>query len=245
MYNKLGFVVGHDYKILSPRQNPYDTFRPFLIMATAHDEAHSPIATAHGGESQLYDSDTASVASIPLSSKGNSPRDTSFLSGLAARHDSNTESSVPRYFDFSNYKASQKASPTVSSPALSSYPQQSQLERGQVPLRETEDASEKASIMDDANNHVFDTDAESHATRETSLSPTPEQSSSSSFTQVPSAMAMSYPPPPFVTVVDPEIASTVSSLSYARKDRPESLIIDLKSGPLILGVALVDFNHLV
>jgi hypothetical protein len=212
-------------------------------MASAHDddEDHSSMVFAHGGEVDTYDSDTASIASIKLSSKGSSPRDSTVSPSHTTVHESSTKSPIPQYFDFSSYKAIRRNPSNVvaSEPFSSSPPPPLHQQR-----REPEDVSEKTSIIGDTSSPVFDTDVESHETRETSVSPTPDQSMGSSFTQVPSAMAMSYPPPP-LGVVDPEVESTTSSLSYARKDRPESLIIDLKSGPLILGVALVDFNHLV
>jgi hypothetical protein len=36
-----------------------------------------------------------------------------------------------------------------------------------------------------------------------------------------------------------------SSSSYSKKVRPESLLMDPPKGPLVLGIALVDFNHQV
>lgn len=36
-----------------------------------------------------------------------------------------------------------------------------------------------------------------------------------------------------------------SNSSYSRKARPESLLVDPSNGPLVLGIALVDFNHQV
>ena len=36
-----------------------------------------------------------------------------------------------------------------------------------------------------------------------------------------------------------------STSSYSRKARPESLLVDLSNGPLVLGIGLVDFNHQV
>ena len=41
----------------------------------------------------------------------------------------------------------------------------------------------------------------------------------------------------------PSISSTTSSIG--RKERPDSLIFKGSDGPLILGLALVDFNHSV
>ncbi|KAF7794172.1 hypothetical protein EIP86_005303 [Pleurotus ostreatoroseus] len=60
----------------------------------------------------------------------------------------------------------------------------------------------------------------------------------------------SYPPPPR-QAADPgprgsvaSFASGSSALSYSKKVRPESMLIKT-TGPLVLGIALVDFNHLV
>jgi len=38
---------------------------------------------------------------------------------------------------------------------------------------------------------------------------------------------------------------TSSSTTYSRKARPESTLVQSHNGPLVLGIALVDFNHLV
>lgn len=56
----------------------------------------------------------------------------------------------------------------------------------------------------------------------------------------------SYPPPP---LQKPDsrgsIASfALSSMSYSKKARPESVLVN-HNGPIVLGIALVDFNHLV
>jgi hypothetical protein len=55
-----------------------------------------------------------------------------------------------------------------------------------------------------------------------------------------------YPPPP-IQKPDPResVASFASgSTTYSKKARPESMLV-VHNGPLILGIALVDFNHLV
>lgn len=62
----------------------------------------------------------------------------------------------------------------------------------------------------------------------------------------PPSSTMSYPPPP-AQKPDPResVASFASgSTTYSKKARPESMLVQHK-GPLILGIALVDFNHLV
>ncbi|KLO05626.1 hypothetical protein SCHPADRAFT_1002797 [Schizopora paradoxa] len=53
-----------------------------------------------------------------------------------------------------------------------------------------------------------------------------------------------YPPKAFR--MDSDASSTASlSSSSSRKERPESCLMELPKGPLVPGVALVDFNHLV
>ena len=53
--------------------------------------------------------------------------------------------------------------------------------------------------------------------------------------------------PPSKSNTDDRDRVSLSSLSSqsSRKARPESLLVTLPNGPLILGIALVDFNHLV
>lgn len=57
------------------------------------------------------------------------------------------------------------------------------------------------------------------------------------------------PSPPPLPTYPPPSNDTDSIASFAsgssRKARPESLLMDPPTGPLVLGVALVDFNHLV
>ncbi|KAF9465242.1 transport protein Avl9-domain-containing protein [Collybia nuda] len=52
-----------------------------------------------------------------------------------------------------------------------------------------------------------------------------------------------YPPSP--PSGDDRISVSSFASSSSRKTRPESLLVNLPNGPLILGIALVDFNHLV
>ncbi|TCD68511.1 late secretory pathway protein avl9 [Steccherinum ochraceum] len=77
---------------------------------------------------------------------------------------------------------------------------------------------------------------------------------------IPPSSATTYPPPPIgVSLVghDPSrdsmasYASSVASVSsessamYSKKARPESLLLKQTKGPIVCGLALVDFNHLV
>lgn len=56
--------------------------------------------------------------------------------------------------------------------------------------------------------------------------------------------SMTYPPTPSSRTTDTESFSSVNS-SYSKKARPESMLLQPPEGPLVLGIALVDFNHLV
>lgn len=61
-----------------------------------------------------------------------------------------------------------------------------------------------------------------------------------------------YPPMPIREPSTPRsrggsesVTSFASGSSYSKKARPESTLLDPQTGPLVLGIALVDFNHLV
>ncbi|KAF7768267.1 hypothetical protein Agabi119p4_7510 [Agaricus bisporus var. burnettii] len=61
---------------------------------------------------------------------------------------------------------------------------------------------------------------------------------------LPTPMATTYPPTPSAHDDTISISSLTSNTS-SRKARPESLLVSPPEGPLVLGIALVDFNHLV
>ncbi|KAF8722483.1 hypothetical protein AX14_009755 [Amanita brunnescens Koide BX004] len=89
-------------------------------------------------------------------------------------------------------------------------------------------------------------DTSSVYTHDTGPHETPDTSAASSIyegTDSRNGHLPTYPPAPL------HRESTVSLSSFAstssRKARPESLILPERTGPLILGIALVDFNHLV
>ena len=86
---------------------------------------------------------------------------------------------------------------------------------------------DSSSVRDGVGRHVVETP-------QTSVSPTSISDAPKEF---------KYPPTP------PNRDDTLSISSFAstssRKARPESLIIAPTNDPLVLGVALVDFNHLV
>jgi len=55
-----------------------------------------------------------------------------------------------------------------------------------------------------------------------------------------------YPPTPAVVRGDTEsIASFATGSSTSKKAERESMVLTLPNGPLVLGIALVDFNHIV
>jgi hypothetical protein len=55
-----------------------------------------------------------------------------------------------------------------------------------------------------------------------------------------------YPPAQIQSPGHSSVASfETTASSYSKRARPESLLPDLPKGPLVLGVALVDFNHQV
>ncbi|KAG1748597.1 transport protein Avl9-domain-containing protein [Suillus lakei] len=58
------------------------------------------------------------------------------------------------------------------------------------------------------------------------------------------AHTVTYPPTPSSGVTDADSFTSAAS-SYSKKARPESMLLQPPEGPLVLGVALVDFNHLV
>lgn len=63
-------------------------------------------------------------------------------------------------------------------------------------------------------------------------------------TKSPPPAVVSYPPPPLSAGMQ-SAASFETSTSYSKKARPESMLVQPTKGPLVLGIALVDFNHQV
>lgn len=56
---------------------------------------------------------------------------------------------------------------------------------------------------------------------------------------------ITYPPTPSSSGVTDSDSFASAASSYSKKARPESMLLQPPEGPLILGIALVDFNHLV
>jgi len=58
------------------------------------------------------------------------------------------------------------------------------------------------------------------------------------------ARDVTYPPTLSSVTTDADSFTSAAS-SYSKKARPESMLLEPPEGPLVLGIALVDFNHLV
>lgn len=56
--------------------------------------------------------------------------------------------------------------------------------------------------------------------------------------------SVTYPPTTSSDTTDADSFTSAAS-TYSRKARPESMLLQPPHGPLVLGIALVDFNHLV
>lgn len=120
------------------------------------------------------------------------------------------------------------------------------------PLANIKTSELKETVTADAPPEVEVTEEELEREGQDVVQPLPSASSRQSLSagsrsSVASFVSLSsYPPPPRQSP-DPRasVASFASSsTSYSKKVRPESMLVT-HSGPLVLGIALVDFNHLV
>ena len=59
------------------------------------------------------------------------------------------------------------------------------------------------------------------------------------------AAQATYPPPPSNVQRESVASFATSASSVSKKARPESMLMQPPTGPLVLGIALVDFNHQV
>jgi hypothetical protein len=109
------------------------------------------------------------------------------------------------------------------------------------PHKDADMFSETASMTAPSQrSNVFDTDAESSITRDTSQITTPVDQQSKAESRPTSYQIPSYPPQPLQI---PNAEGSPNSIG--KKTRPESLLVESTEGSVILGIALVDFNHLV
>ncbi|KAF8625989.1 hypothetical protein AX17_006713 [Amanita inopinata Kibby_2008] len=94
-----------------------------------------------------------------------------------------------------------------------------------------------SSEADDASLYVHETS--SHETPSTSAAPSVYEEHK----ETRNSTLTTYPPIPLHRESSISISSFASTSS--RKTRPESLLVTQPDGPLVLGIALVDFNHLI
>ncbi|THH14534.1 hypothetical protein EW146_g5804 [Bondarzewia mesenterica] len=91
--------------------------------------------------------------------------------------------------------------------------------------------------------HSSDPDDASDYTRPSSV--TSAAPSTYTYDDVKPSAHTTYPPPPPSAGRASVASFATSASSYSKKARPESMLLQPPSGPLVLGIALVDFNHQV
>lgn len=156
------------------------------------------------------------------------------LRGALAVHDDDTDSGSQHSISFSSSPA---ASPH-DSPKFSEFSVNDTLRRRSPHTISTESSD----VPDHPNSGRFNGSA-------SSVTPHGERSLDEQAKQVPPTPLTAalrdnvYPPS---SPRRSSVASfATSTSSYSRKARPESLLMDPSNGPLVLGIALVDFNHQV
>ena len=214
--------------ILSP------TNSHFLLQPERADGHHSD--DAHDIEFDRSDGDTASQKSISLSSPAGSPRTSVQLD--QALHGEEQHPEAPAVF--------------------ASVARQSLINRDSHPYtldtdlssEHDPDGDDRSSFMRRLNDTPVSSAAPSLHEKEDEPAAEPPVDPEEVVAAAPPPSSpptkISYPPPP-IQKPDPRqsVASFASgSTTYSKKARPESMLV-MHSGPLILGIALVDFNHLV
>ena len=199
------------------------------------------------------DGDTASQRSISLSSPPRSPRqsvqlDTSFQNTEEEEHDDDSHLPVNVIRE------------SLSFAQRDSHPFTLDTDFGSEQDAEGDDRSSFMRRLNDAETPLSSAapsihekeEEEEHQADEGHVAEDPEEERErdehpSALPSPPPSSRMSYPPPPLQKPDSSResVASFASgSTSYSRKARPESMLVT-HPGPLILGIALVDFNHLV
>ena len=163
------------------------------------------------------------------------------LQGALAAHDDDTDTASQHSISFTSPAASTSASPHHS-PQLPTFSTADTSRRQSHPYTistESSDDPDDASLftgptssVTSPGQSVFD-----HDEGAKQVPPTP----------LPAALERNgYPPAQPWSPGRSSVASfATSNSSSSKKARPESLLIDPPKGPLILGIALVDFNHQV
>ncbi|KAH7909234.1 transport protein Avl9-domain-containing protein [Hygrophoropsis aurantiaca] len=91
---------------------------------------------------------------------------------------------------------------------------------------------------------VSESDSGIDARRASSITSAAPSAPFSLYEEPKSTTLPTYPPTPSSGATDRD-SFTSGTSSYSRKARPESMLLQPPEGPLVLGIALVDFNHLV
>ena len=167
------------------------------------------------------------------------------LQGAFAAHDDDTDTASQHSISFTSPTASTSASPNHSpnhSPKLPTFSAADTSRRQSRPYTvstESSDDPDDASLLT-GHASSFTSHGESaldHDGGAKQIPPTPLTAA---------LERSSYPPAQPWSPGRSSVASLATSTSsYSKKARPESLLIDPPKGPLILGIALVDFNHQV
>ncbi|PIL22736.1 hypothetical protein GSI_15429 [Ganoderma sinense ZZ0214-1] len=175
-------------------------------------------------EPPFSDGDTASARSIALSSPPRSPRDSTSLGVLPPQEPVITPVTLVR---------------------------QSLSLAGLSKRHATDtDTSSPASELDGDDRSFFARKYEDGESPLSSIAPSMFEKSLSTPLPAPSATFFVSSPPSSTSLPSKSDRESVASFgsgstSYSKKARPESLIVQPTKGPLVLGIALVDFNHLV
>jgi hypothetical protein len=106
-----------------------------------------------------------------------------------------------------------------------------------TPTRESHSHIVNADLSLEANDQgVYTTELESRKSLDSSTAP-------SVYDEPKTNLQPTYPPTQSMLERE-SVASFSSGSSYSRKERPESMLLIPPDGPLVLGIALVDFNHM-
>lgn len=91
---------------------------------------------------------------------------------------------------------------------------------------------------------VSDSHSDRDARRESPITSAPPSTFSQPELPNTHTTSVTYPPTSSSDTTDVDSFTSAAS-TYSRKARPESMLLQPPHGPLVLGIALVDFNHLV
>ena len=163
------------------------------------------------------------------------------LQGAFASRDDDTDTASQHSISFTSSAASTSASPHHSPhlPTFSTADTSRRQSRPYTISTESSDDPDDASLFTGDTSSVTSPGQSAHGDDEGAKQEPP--------TPLPASLERNaYPPMQPWSPGRSSVASfATSTSSYSKKARPESLLIDPPKGPLILGIALVDFNHQV